>query len=93
MVNNASPGLDTPEARQAISHLIDRQSIVDLAYEGSTVPAWGIWPEYEANAPFFEAIGDVREQYPIETYDPDLAAELFAQAGVNPEDLNLRLRR
>ena len=80
-----------PEARQAISHLIDRQSIVDLAYEGSTVPAWGIWPEYEANAPFFEAIGDVREQYPIETFDPDLAAELFAQAGVNPEDLNLRL--
>jgi peptide/nickel transport system substrate-binding protein len=90
MVQNATPPLDKPEVRQALSHLIDRQSIVDLAYEGTTVPAWGIWPEYDANQPFFEAIGDLREQYPIETHDPDRAAELFTQAGVNPEDLNLR---
>ncbi|MGH2562831.1 MAG: ABC transporter substrate-binding protein [Thermomicrobiales bacterium] len=90
MVQNATPPLDQPEVRRALSHLIDRQSIVDLAYEGTTVPAWGIWPEYDANLPYFEAIGDLREQYPIETYDPAMAEELFNQAGVAPADLSLR---
>ena len=90
MVQNATPGLDKPEVRRALSFLIDREAIVDLAYEGSTVPAWGIWPEYDANQPYFEAIGDLREQYPTDVYDPDMAAELFAQAGVAPEDLSLR---
>ncbi|MDQ3514903.1 MAG: ABC transporter substrate-binding protein [Chloroflexota bacterium] len=90
MVQNATPGLDKPEVRRALSFLIDREAIVDLAYEGSTVPAWGIWPEYDANQPYFEAIGDLREQYPTDVYDPDMAEELFTEAGVSPEDLSLR---
>jgi len=90
MVQNATPPLDNPDVRWALSYLIDRQAIVDLAYEGTTVPAWGIWPEYEANQPYFEAIGDLREKYPTDTYDPDKATELLTQAGVAPEDLSLR---
>ncbi len=90
MVQNATAPLDQPAVRQAISHLINRQSIVDLAYEGVTVPAWGIWPEYDSNMPYLEAVADIHEQYPIDTFDADRAAELFAEAGVNPEDLTLR---
>jgi peptide/nickel transport system substrate-binding protein len=90
MVQNATPPLDKPEVRWALSSLIDRQAVVDLAYEGTTTPAWGIWPEYDANLPYFEAIGDLREQYPVDRYDPDKAAELLAEAGVSPGDLSLR---
>lgn len=90
MVQNATPPLDKPEVRWALSYLIDRQAVVDLAYEGTTVPAWGIWPEYEANQPYFEAIGDLREQYPTDVYDPDKGMELLEQAGVSPADLSLR---
>ena len=90
MVQNANPSLAKPEVRRALSYLIDRQAIVDLSYEGSTVPAWGIWPEYDANQPYFDAIGDVREQYPSDVFDPDKAAELFTQAGVDPASLSLR---
>jgi peptide/nickel transport system substrate-binding protein len=90
MVQNATPPLDQPEVRWALSSLIDRQAVVDLAYEGTTTPAWGIWPEYDANLPYFEAIGDLREQYPVDLYDPDKATELLTQAGVAPEDLSLR---
>jgi peptide/nickel transport system substrate-binding protein len=90
MVQNATPPLDQPDVRWALSSLIDRQAIVDLAYEGTTTPAWGIWPEYDANLPYFEAIGDLREQYPVDLYDPDKATELFEQAGVSPGDLSLR---
>lgn len=89
MVQNAHPPLDQPEVRRAISYLIDRQAIVDLAYEGTTVPAEGIWPSYDANAPFMESIADLQAQYPV-TYDPAMAEELFAEAGVEPSDLSLR---
>jgi peptide/nickel transport system substrate-binding protein len=89
MVQNARAPLDKKEVRWAISYLIDRQAVVELAYEGTTVPAWGIWPEYSANEPYFEAIDDLRAEYPSDAYDPDKAAELFEQAGVSPSDLNL----
>ncbi|HEY7033336.1 MAG TPA: ABC transporter substrate-binding protein [Thermomicrobiales bacterium] len=89
MIQNAKPPLDKPEVRWAISSLIDRQKIVDLAYEGTTVPAWGVWPNYDGNKPYFDAISDLLQQYPVDKYDPDKAAQLFSQAGVKPSDLKL----
>jgi peptide/nickel transport system substrate-binding protein len=90
MIQNATPPLDKKEVRWAISYLIDRQAIVDLAYEESTVTAWGIWPEYKANQPYFDAISDLRQEYQTDKYDPDKAAELLAQAGVKPGDVTLK---
>jgi peptide/nickel transport system substrate-binding protein len=90
MIQNATPPLDNPDVRWAISYLIDRQAIVDLAYEGTTTPAWGIWPEYEANQPYFDAISDLRSEYPTDSYDPDKGAQLLEQAGVDPGDITLK---
>jgi peptide/nickel transport system substrate-binding protein len=90
MVQNANAPLDNPQVRWAISALIDRQMVVDLAYEGTTVPAWGIWPEYDGNAPYFDAIADLREQYPVDANDPARAEELLTEAGVSPGDVTLR---
>jgi peptide/nickel transport system substrate-binding protein len=81
MVQNATPPWDKAEARWALSYLIDRQAIVNLAYEGTTVPSWGIWPFYGGNEPYFEAIQDLRDQYPTDVYDPAKAAELFESIG------------
>ncbi|MEA2511689.1 MAG: peptide/nickel transport system substrate-binding protein [Thermomicrobiales bacterium] len=90
MVQNATPPLDKKEVRWALSYLIDRQGIVDLAYEGTTTPAWGIWPEYDGNQPYFEAIADLREKYPSDAHDPAKAEELLKAAGVAAGDLKLR---
>jgi peptide/nickel transport system substrate-binding protein len=54
---------------------------VDLAYEGTTVPSWGIWPFYGGLQPYFDAIQDLRDQYPTATYDPAKAEELFESLG------------
>ena len=89
MVNNANAPLDKKEVRWALSNLIDRDAIVDLAYEGATTPLWGIWPEYDAYQATFDAIQDLRDQYQPGTTDPDKAAQFFEQAGVSPGDLNL----
>ena len=89
MIQNATPPFDQPAVRRAISSLIDRQALVDLAYEGTTVPAWGIWPEYEANQPYFDAISGLLEENPV-TYDPAAAEALLAEAGVAVGDLTMR---
>jgi len=81
MVQNDNPPWDQKEMRWALSYLINWQSVVDLAYEGSTVSAWGIWPAYDGLQPYFDAIQDLREQYPTATYDSVKAEEILTSAG------------
>jgi peptide/nickel transport system substrate-binding protein len=90
MVQNAHPPLDNPQVRWALSYAVDRNAIAQLAYEGATVPTWGIWPFYNALQPYFDAIQDLRQQYPSDQYDPDKSAQLLQQAGVNPGDITLK---
>jgi peptide/nickel transport system substrate-binding protein len=81
MVQNATPPWDNPEMRWALSYLIDRQAIVNLAYEGTTVPSWGIWPFYDGLNSYFDAVKDLREQYPTEQYDAAKAEEILTKLG------------
>ena len=82
MVQNATPPLDKKEVRWALSYLIDRQAIVNLAYEGTTVPTWGIWPYYDGLTPYFDAIKDLRDKYPADTTDVKKAEALLTAAGL-----------
>lgn len=81
MVQNATPPWDNKEMRWALSYLIDRQGIVNLAYEGTTVPSWGIWPFYDGLKPYFDAVQDLRDKYPTDAYDPAKAEEIFTNLG------------
>lgn len=81
MVQNATPPWDQKEMRWALSYSIDRQAIVDLAYEGTTVPAWGIWPLYDGLQPYFDAVEDLRATYPSDAFDPAMAEELLTGQG------------
>jgi len=82
MVQNAKAPWDKKEARWGLSYLIDRQKVVDLAYEGSTTTAWGIWPTYDGMKPYFDAIKDLRTQYPTDVYDVKKGEALLTQAGL-----------
>jgi len=88
-VNNAHPPFDKPEARWALSYLIDRQAIVDLAYEGATTPAWGIWPDYDAIKPYHDAIADLLQKYPTTAYDEAKGLQMFKDLGVDVSKLEL----
>jgi peptide/nickel transport system substrate-binding protein len=90
MVQNAHPPLDNSQVRWALSYLLDRQAVVNLAYEGVTVPTWTIVPSYDALKPYFDATADLHQQYPSDAFDPDMASQLFGQAGVSPSDLHLK---
>src|SRR5215216_3690478 len=90
MVQHAHAPLDNPQVRWAMSYALDRNAIAGLAYEGATVPSWGIWPYYDANQVYFDAVSDLRAQYPTEAFDPGQATSLLASAGVDPTSMTLK---
>ncbi len=90
MVQNGHPPFDNPQVRWALSYAIDRNALATLAYEGATVPTWGIWPFYDANQPYFDAVSDLRGQFPSDAYDPGVTASRLSAAGVNPGDTHIR---
>lgn len=66
------------DLRKAVSNLIDRDQIVNLAYEGATATAETIWPAYSGLQPYLDAIDDLISNV---TYDVAKAEELFTAAG------------
>lgn len=49
---------DDPNMRKAVSLLIDRNQIVEIAYEGTSVPSETMFVDYPAMDPFINAIVD-----------------------------------
>ncbi|MHC2995640.1 MAG: ABC transporter substrate-binding protein [Candidatus Atribacteria bacterium] len=81
MIQNARSPWDRKEVRWAISYLIDRDAIVNLAYEGMTQPSWGLYPYYKGLDPYFATIQDLIEKYPTTKCDPAKAEEIFKSLG------------
>lgn len=79
-LNGRNEPLDDVRVRQAISHAIDRQAVVDLAYAGYGEVIGTFSTPLD---PWFK---DLTGVYP---YDPQQAQELLAEAGV--EGLTLRM--
>ena len=48
-----------PEMRRALSLILDRQQIVEIAYEGTSLPSRTIFVEYPGMEPYINAIKDV----------------------------------
>ena len=70
-MNHARPPLDNVLVRRAINYAIDRQALLDIAYNGG----WKIEGFIDAGSPYFL---ELPETYP---YDPQKAKELLTEAG------------
>lgn len=77
-VNHTVEPWDNADMRWALAHAVDRQQIVDVIWEGASVPAQFIFPDYEAMMPYLDALEDIIA--PIE-HDPDRARELIEGQG------------
>jgi len=67
--------------RRAVSHAINRQSMVDLAYEGSTVPQIIPFSTYGGLAAYQNQLGDIINQYKPDDPDPAKVASNMQEAG------------
>jgi len=55
-INTTVPPWDDPEMRKAVALIVDRQQIIDIVYEGSTLPSKTMFVEYGAMQPFIDAV-------------------------------------
>jgi peptide/nickel transport system substrate-binding protein len=55
-LNNAVEPWNNKELRQALNHIIDRNQIIEVAYEGTTIPSQTMFVEYGGLLPYIDAI-------------------------------------
>jgi peptide/nickel transport system substrate-binding protein len=79
--NLKAPPFDNADVRWGISYAIDRQKIVDFAYEGITTATDVFFPLTPAMAAFRSSAQDLFVQYPAGKYDLDASAARLKTAG------------
>lgn len=80
-LNNKVPPLDNPNVRWAINHAIDRQKLVTLAYENSTVPMVVPMSSFGGVEKYTAQIQDLFDKYQVDDFDLDKVNELMTDAG------------
>ena len=76
---------DNPEMRWAINHAISRDQVIEIAYEGVTIPSRTLYVEYGAMFPFIDAIEDAGMAFDSGS-DLDAAAALLEKNGYSRND-------
>lgn len=61
------------EVRQALMYAVNREAIINIAYNGYAKPGWGVFPPWH-----WAHNDDATQTYP---HDPERAEELLAEAG------------
>lgn len=82
--NTERDPLDDVRVRRAVLSSIDRQAIVDSVMEGMGSPAYTPWDP--------ETVQWANEELDPDSYDPDQAAALLAEAGWELDDDGVRYR-
>ncbi len=79
--NTTQPPFNDPKVRWAISEAINRDAIVDIAWENLTTPAKWMTPDYPAFSPYMEKAADLFSQYNTLNYDLDASEATMKAAG------------
>jgi peptide/nickel transport system substrate-binding protein len=81
--NTALPPWDNKDMRWAVNYALDRQQIVDVAYEGTTIPSRFFFPAYPPLNALVDAAGAAGDydRNPLWTHDPDKAKQLIEANG------------
>ncbi len=92
-LNNTVEPWSDPNVRWAISYYIDRDQIIEFAWNGASLPSTLFLPDYPGLAPFMEAAQPLFEQYPYLEHNPEkgdalLTAKGWTKDGDNWKDEN-----
>jgi peptide/nickel transport system substrate-binding protein len=72
---------DDPEVRWAVNYAIDRKAIVDIGFKGDTEATLLPFPNYQAMVPYFDAVKDLLQKYPVGTSDPSKTDQIMQSKG------------
>jgi len=57
-INTQNAPYDDPDMRHMLNYVIDREEVIEIAYEGVTIPSRTLFVEYGGMFPYIEAIED-----------------------------------
>ncbi|HEY66178.1 MAG TPA: ABC transporter substrate-binding protein [Caldilineae bacterium] len=79
--NCAEPPFNNPDVRWAVSYAIDREQLVQVAYEGAGQATTVPFPYYPPLMKYIESISDLLEKYPTNKVDLAKSEALMKGAG------------
>ncbi|NDJ62478.1 MAG: ABC transporter substrate-binding protein [Chloroflexi bacterium] len=79
-INTTVAPWDNPNMRRALSLIVDREEIIDFAYEGTTQPSRSMFVEYGAMDPYIDAIVEAGFGLPLNA-DVEAAQALIEGEG------------
>lgn len=80
-VNHEEPPFDEVDVRWGISHYINREQMIEVAYDGAGSVSPLPLPSYPALNPYVEHVSDILEEYDTLAYDPERGDEFMQSAG------------
>jgi peptide/nickel transport system substrate-binding protein len=83
MLNLANEPWNDKEMRWALNYAIDRDQIVDIAYEGTTLKSKSFYPAYPPLDRYVQLAEDagVYEQFPLWEVNPEKTMQIFESKG------------
>jgi len=74
---------DNPAMRWAVNYAIDRDEIIRIAYEGTTLPSRHFFPAYPPLDRLVDLLEDdgLYDEFPLTKHDPDLAKQIIEENG------------
>jgi peptide/nickel transport system substrate-binding protein len=83
-LNCERPPFSNPKFRWAVSYLIDRQTLIDVGWGGSSSLSPLPMPDgsvYKGLQPYFDYTKEMLEKYPTNEFNPEKGAKLLAELG------------
>jgi len=79
--NTTVPPFDDPDIRWAMSYAIDRDEIVQFAFQGYSEAAPLPFPPYPGLKKYMDGVADQLQQYPTLKYDPSQTDAIMTRKG------------
>ena len=79
--NDFQAPFNDPDIRWAINHAIDRKQIIQIGFEGDNQEATLPLETNAALDPYYQAVSDILQKYPIDSYDPQKTAQIMQSKG------------
>lgn len=79
--NTEIPPFNDPDIRWAISYSVDRDEIVDFAFQGYSQTAQLPFPPYPGLQKYMDGVADQLKQYPTLKYDPAQTDAIMTRKG------------
>ncbi|HLZ26590.1 MAG TPA: ABC transporter substrate-binding protein [Chloroflexota bacterium] len=79
--NCSRPPFDDPDIRWAVNHALNRDEIVAIGSHAIGGKTMLPFPKYGAFVPYWDAVNDLMQKFPIDAFDLNMTAQLMQSKG------------